>query len=293
MGTEVHLLACGAGAEVVAEAEAAVVDRERRWSRFLPDSELSGVNAEPDVWHRVAPDTFRLIEAAVTAAAVTDGHFDPTVLHALVAAGYDRSFELVGAGGPVARGEVPWVPGASSIDLDEQRCSVRVAAGVGIDLGGIAKGHTADVVVAAMLGAGATGALANLGGDVRVAGLSPTGAGWRVGATDPFTGQALTTFTLSSGAVVTSTRLGRKWQQDGADRHHLIDPRTARPAASGVASVTIVGADAMWAEVIAKAVLVAGLDAGAALVERVGATGLVVTDDGSVITLPFIEDFAV
>src|SRR3954469_19181222 len=132
MGTEVQLLAYGPGATAgaLADAEALVGDRERRWSRFLPDSEVSRINAEPEVWHGVAPDTFRLIEAAVAASALTDGHFDPTVLHALVAAGYDRSFEFVAAGRPAVRGPVPWVAVASSVELDEQSCAVRVAAGV-------------------------------------------------------------------------------------------------------------------------------------------------------------------
>src|SRR4051812_31614633 len=291
MGTDVRVLALGVGPDAVGEARAMVADRELRWSRFLPESEVGRINAAPGEWHEVDPDTFRLIEAAVAAAALTDGHFDPTVLQALVASGYDRSFELVGAGAASRPRSLPWVPGATSIDLDEVACAVRVPHGVGIDLGGIAKGHTADVVVDALMAAGATGALADLGGDVRVAGESAHGDGWRIGAAHPFTGTPLATFALTSGAVVTSTRLRRQWTVGGAMHHHLIDPRTARPAASGLASVTIVGADAMWSEVVAKAVLVAGADAGTALVERMGATGLVVTDDDSVVTLPSLGDF--
>src|SRR5947199_10556702 len=97
MGTDVRIVANGVAAEAVDEARAVVADRESRWSRFLPDSEISRINGAAGLWHRVAPDTFRLIEAAVSAASFTEGFFDPTVLPALVAAGYDRSFELVGA----------------------------------------------------------------------------------------------------------------------------------------------------------------------------------------------------
>src|SRR5438067_13259398 len=100
MGTDVRIVAGGVGADVIEEARAVVTDRESRWSRFLPDSEVGRINGAPGVWHRVAPDTFRLIEAAVSAATFTNGFFDPTVLHALVSAGYDRSFDLLGAAEP-------------------------------------------------------------------------------------------------------------------------------------------------------------------------------------------------
>src|SRR2546430_15548434 len=88
-------MACGVGPAALNDARRMIGDFEARWSRFLPDSEISRVNANAGSWVEVSPDTFRLIEAAVTGWQITGGRFDPTVLPALVGAGYDRSFELI------------------------------------------------------------------------------------------------------------------------------------------------------------------------------------------------------
>ena len=298
MGTHVQLMACGIGPGALQEARRAIDDFEARWSRFLPSSEISAINANAGNWTPVSPDTFRLIEAAVTGWEMTQGRFDPTVLHALVAAGYDRSFDLLAARTEAqsrfrSRASAPSVPGCGAIQLDEDAVAVRVGPGVGIDLGGIAKGHTADLVVGALMAAGATGALANIGGDVRAAGTAPIPPGWRIATANPVDNTDLVTFGISDGAVVTSTRTRRHWTLGGTEHHHLIDPQTGAPAMTGLASVTVVASQAVWAEVLAKAAFVSGPDEGADLITRFGATGLMVHDSGAVTYLPGLGDFLV
>src|SRR4051794_40186071 len=142
MGTAVELIACGCTPAALDEARLAVDAYEALWSRFLPDSDVSRVNAQAGEWTVVAPITFRLVEAAMRASDLTGGRFDPTVLAALVAAGYDRSFELVGAGASLGSGAAdgvplrvtdgdrrpvaPWVPGCGAIDLNERTVSIRL-----------------------------------------------------------------------------------------------------------------------------------------------------------------------
>jgi len=96
---------------------------------------------------------------------------------------------------------------------------------------------------------------------------------------------------LTDGAVATSSRLRRRWQRDGKWRHHLIDPRTGLPAAGEVDAAVIVAGEAAWAEVLAKAVVVAGADAGAGLVRSFGATGLLFLAGGSTRLLDGMEAF--
>jgi thiamine biosynthesis lipoprotein len=134
--------------------------------------------------------------------------------------------------------------------------------------------------------AGATGALANLGGDVRVAGESPLPPAWRIGASHPLDDGAIATFAVNDGAVVTTTRTRRRWTSDGVEKHHLIDPQTGQPSASPLASVTVIASHGVWAEVLAKAAFVAGPDEGAEIITRFGATGLLIDDTGTVTYLP-------
>jgi thiamine biosynthesis lipoprotein len=231
------------------------------------------------------------VAAAVEAWRLTAGRFDPTILPTLVAAGYDRSFELVARAGPPAPGALP-APGCAGIALQPDTGLVRLPPGVALDLGGIAKGHAADRAVDTLLAAGATGALANLGGDVRVAGSPPDADAWTVGVDDPHrAGRDLAVLALAAGAVATSSRTRRRWLRGGRLFHHLIDPATGAPADRGVDAAVIIAAEAAWAEVLAKATLVAGPDEGAELVGAFGATGLLILDSGAVVDLPGLEEY--
>lgn len=293
MGTEVQLVSVGAeDPALLEEASSLIASLEAQWSRFRADSELSRLNAAAGQPVSVDADTFALVEAAVEAWRLTGGRFDPTVLGALAAAGYDRSFELVERDSPGVAGRSPGVPGCAGIALQPHTGLVLLPPGVGLDLGGIAKGHTADRAVATLLAAGAAGALANLGGDVRVAGVGPGGAAWTVAIDDPNApGRDLGVLTLADGAVATSSRTRHCWKRGGRRFHHLIDPATGSPADRGVDAAVVVAGHALWAEVLAKAALIAGPDEGAALIGRFGATGVLILDSGEIVGLPGLEEY--
>src|SRR3954447_17566868 len=189
MGTHVHLVAHGQPdmSTRLGVARRLIENCEALWSRFRPESELSRLNAGSGSWVEVSPETFALIEAAIAGWTLTEGRFDPTVLPALVAAGYDRTFDSI-AGTPPAAFEPQQNEGDDGCDdigLDRERHSIRLPAGVTVDLGGIAKGHTADLVAEELMRLGPAGAVANSGGDVRVVGRAPDGEAWRVAIEDP------------------------------------------------------------------------------------------------------------
>src|SRR5256885_12499704 len=114
MGTDVEVLAVGADAAGMATLGALATDaleaREARWSRFRPTSELCRLNDAAGAPVVVSRDTFELIARAVAAWRETGGRYDPTVLTALEAAGYDRDFDRVARNGPRVAGEQPEVP---------------------------------------------------------------------------------------------------------------------------------------------------------------------------------------
>jgi thiamine biosynthesis lipoprotein len=164
------------------------------------------------------------------------------------------------------------------VDLDAS--TVRLPPGVSFDLGGIGKGRAADLIVARLLDDGVEGACVDLGGDVRVAGRAPDPEGWLIAVADPWDDDAeIAMLALADGAVTTSARTRRRWWFDGTEQHHLIDPVTGLPARSGLAAVTVVAAEAVWAEVVAKAAFVGGPDVGTSLIASSGAAGILVEDD--------------
>ena len=284
MGTQVHLAVLGGdGPGLLIDARRRIEDLEDRWSRFRPDSVLCRINRAAGRAVLVDEETFDLIAAAVEAWHGTGHRFDPTVLDALEAAGYDRSFDLLGTGPERARLPMPTAsPGCADVQLDPDWGRVQLPRDVRLDLGGIAKGRTADLVADGLVAGGAHAAMVNLGGDLRIVGEVPEGGAFSVVVEDPLDlRRVLTVLDLASGALTTSSRARRRWSVDGDDRHHLIDPATGRPADRAAASVTVVADDATQAEVLATATLVAGPETGRRLLADAGVAALVVADDGT------------
>lgn len=187
----------------------------------------------------------------------------------------------------------PGASAASHIHLDARAQTVTVPAGVLLDLGGVGKGLAADLLVAELMEAGAAGACVNVGGDLRVAGAGPRPGGWSVRVDlagharhpgrAPGGGPVLA---LAGGGVATSSRRRRRWRHEGRDVHHLIDPAGGDPARSGLVTVAVAAATAGQAEILATAALVAGPGGAAELIADGGGTGVLVDDDGRLVTLP-------
>jgi thiamine biosynthesis lipoprotein len=229
---------------------------EQRLTRFRPDSELSRFNAAAG--HRVAasPLLAELLQTALDAWLLTDGLVNAAVLPALMAAGYDRSIEQVrrraaATAAPTHPAQpAPPLPDVLQVGNDW----ARLAPGCAVDLGGIGKGWLADRLCERL-----ENAAVNLGGDVATAGDGPDDQGWSVGLCD---GWAIA---LRRGGVATSGTEARRW----ANGHHLIDPRTGRPADTDLCAVSVVAADTATAEALSKAaVLLGSARAGAWLHER-------------------------
>jgi FAD:protein FMN transferase len=260
MGGPGRLLTVGGSDGLAAAGVARIADLEARWSRFLPNSEITLLNGLPGLPVEVSPETYELVAKAVFGWQATSGSFDPTVLGSLLAAGYDRTFERLPAHRPVPPLPAAAAPGCGGIVLDAATRSVTLPSGVTLDPGGIGKGLAGDIVARELLAAGAEGVMVDLGGDVRVAGVPPSGDSWAIAIADPHDDDRdLTLLRLLDGAVATSSTLHRAWNiGDGATAHHLIDPATGRSRNGRIVAVTVVAGEGWWAEVSTKHALALG-----------------------------------
>jgi thiamine biosynthesis lipoprotein len=289
MGTSAHVVVVGGRPPLLARAQARIADLEGRWSRFRPDSELNRVNASAGRPVVVSTETFDLIARAVAGWEMTRGRFDPSVLPAVRAAGYDRDFAAIERVAVSPADPPSPAPGCAPITLDPVVSQVTLPPGVALDSGGIGKGLAADLGVEKLRAGGAAGACVNIGGDLRVDGEGPGAGSWVVAVDGPRHPPVLS---LATGGVATSSRLRRRWWRAGRALHHIIDPVTGAPADTPLGSATVIAGDAWRAEVLATAVLVAGgRDQAARLVETAGATGLVVAAPGAWYALPGLEPF--
>ena len=264
MGSATHLVATGRRTSIVEALRTAttmIVELERLWSRFLPSSDVSRLNAlSPGRPIEVDPRTALLIERACEAWRRTDGRFDPTVLRAMTEAGYDRDFPTIEATSVLIDDPGPAGAGCEAVIVDRAGATVTLSDGVGFDPGGLGKGLAADLVTEAVLDHdGVDGLLVNIGGDLRCAGQPPAaGDGAWVVACPAADDEPDIILRLADGAVATSTSLRRRWQTRSGPAHHLIDPSTGRPAPAAARTVTVVASNACDAETLATAVAVEG-----------------------------------
>jgi thiamine biosynthesis lipoprotein len=243
---------------------------ERSLSRFDPDSELMRLNRDAGHPRAVSGLLLEVVEAALAAAAATEGVFDPTLLPALEALGYDRTFAELPQALPMP--SRPPQPGGRwrEIVVDRQARTVTLPPGVAVEFGGIAKGMAVDAAIQRLVREGLAPALVNAGGDLAVAGEPPGRDSWLV-AVEAWPGFAIP---LARGAIATSSVARRSWWQGGERRHHLLDPRTGLPSASGLETVTVAAGTCREAEVAAKVALLSGVEAGRVFLARIGLAGL-------------------
>lgn len=293
MGSELLVLLVDAAEEHARGAVALLDHLERRWSRFLPDSDISTLNQSPGVAVDVDWSTLELVEQMIAGWIRSAGRYDPSVLPGLLAAGYVASVHDPESRTPCpAAGDgAPWL--LLEVELDHARRTVTLPPGLSLDPGGIGKGLAADLAVQALRAEGVPGALVSLGGDLRAEGTPPTADGWVVDVEDPFEpGSTAMVLAIDHGAVCTSSTRSRRWIRDGAEQHHVIDPRTRQVATTDLVAVTVVAATAADAEVRATAALLAGRDAAAAELEDAGLAAVLVSTDGSATTTSSVVDEA-
>ncbi len=279
------------GSAVLQALPARVETIEAKLSRFRPESELSALNAQSGEWVRVSEVMLANVMAAKQGARLTDGLYNPLILPALIAAGYDRSFEQITGNARQQVVGLP-IPDWQGIEINVSQREVRLPAGTAIDLGGIAKGWTASVIADELASYGPC--LVSAGGDIAARGAPEGQSGWAVAVAEPGRDTDVLSVSLRDAAIVTSSTDYRRWTAGDQPRHHIIDPRTGQPAITDAISTTIIHPDAATAEAYAKAVLVMGsLDGLAWLSCQWHAAGMVICDDGAVLATHNWQSFLV
>jgi FAD:protein FMN transferase len=264
-------------------AKARLLEWHQRFSRFLPDSELSRLNADPRQVVPVTPLMRRVLEAGIRAADGSGGLVDPTLVSEIERAGYESDLPEAGLRLSVALTLAPpRIPAGASkeqswraIDVDRRSGTVRRPPGVKLDPGGIAKGVFADEL--GVLLSSHDAFVVDCAGDIRLGGRARIVR--QVHVASPFDQSVLHTFELRQGAVTTSGIGQRSWLgRDGGPAHHLLDPRTGRPAFTGVVQATALAPTAAHAEVLSKAAVLSGPEQADRWLMN---GGVVVLDDGS------------
>lgn len=289
---EFRAMGCDMLAVVECETKPEMLSRVPEWfeeweqslSRFRFDSELTRLNQTHDQTVRVSETLWDVFQIARKAEQMTDGLVTPTLLNAIIEAGYDRPFdELPHLSTPTVNS----VPTASTpltaIVFDTSARTLTLPTGMGLDFGGVAKGWAAHQAMTRLQAEGP--ALIDAGGDISVSGPRSDEGPWKIGIADPFhKDEEVEVLHLNACGVATSGKDRRRWMRDGIPQHHIIDPLTGQPAKTDLLTVTVIAPTAMEAEAAAKAAFILGSRAGLEWIESHSQyAGVFILDNGEML----------
>ncbi|MEG0662634.1 MAG: FAD:protein FMN transferase [Anaerovoracaceae bacterium] len=148
--------------------------------------------------------------------------------------------------------------GSDKIALDKKNGDLSFRReGMKIDLGGIAKGYTSNRIIEIMKEEGITSGIVSLGGNVQTLGNKPDGEPWKIGIRNPDPEkEVLGVVKVKDKAVITSGGYERFFVQEGKTYHHILEPKTGKPAENELVSVTIISEDGMLADGLSTALFV-------------------------------------
>lgn len=258
MDTYMEITAYGRNCDKAVEAAVEEIERlDALLSTGSDTSEVTRINQDKS--GILSADTSYLIQRSIEIYESTNGAFDITVYPVMEAWGF--------------AGEEFHVPhedslnslldyvGSSKLVYDKDSNQVNLPENVKIDFGGIAKGYTSACVAQIMGKYGIKSAKLNLGGNVQTVGSKMDGSAWKIAIKSPDEELPyLGVVSVVDKAVITSGGYERFFEENGEIYHHIIDPKTGRPAQNGLVSVTIVCGDGTLADGLSTALYVLGKD---------------------------------
>jgi len=279
LDTAVTLTASGENAKAaIDESMARLQSIDSMVNPNVPDSDVNklALLAGSGKWVNLNPEVYKMLAVAQDYACKTNGAFDVTTKPLIDLWGIGTDHAKVPA--PAELQQAQRLVGWQKLELDEENHSARLMLkGMGVDLGGIAKGLAVDEVRKIYAKYGIKDGLINLGGSSLYAmGHNQDGQPWRIGLRHPRKEDAqekMAIMPLENAGLSTSGDYERYFEANGLRYHHIIDPRTGRPAQSGAMSVTIV-ADAdvpdggMLTDLLTTAVFVLGPEQGSRFIRN-------------------------
>lgn len=255
---------------------------EKLLTTYDGQSQTNQINAQAGISPvKVDPEVFALIERSIGISKITQGAFDISY------GGIDKSlwnFDRKMARLPDARTALEMVHliDYRNIIMDRENYSVFLKEkGMRIGFGGIGKGYAAEMAKKLLLERGVQSGIINASGDLCAWGLQPDGRKWTIGVADPDAPSAVFSYMdISDRAVATSGNYEKYITIDGKKYSHTIDPKTGLPV-TGIKSVTIIAANAEFADAMATPISVMGIRAGLFLIDQIPDLHCIIIDESN------------
>ncbi|MBR5031651.1 MAG: FAD:protein FMN transferase [Clostridia bacterium] len=285
MGAEVTQKIWGAGEDCAKEALAAILALEEDVS-YRKNGAVALLNSGKTV---NGGDAYGIIVKSVELWRETGGAYDITVLPLVRAWGFDTDSPRLPGESEIA--SALSLTGSENVVFGPD--GVYLANGAQIDLSAAGKGAACQKAVEIYKARGASGGVVTVGGSVGVFG-SKNGSPFRIAVRSPFDpADAIAVLTLTDTYISTSGSYEKRFEKDGVEYHHLLDPSTGCPVQNGLISVTVVCSDGALSDMLSSACFCMGMEKSLSLLEKYSASALFVREDGAVFVTkelaPYVE----
>ncbi len=248
-------------------------------STWRDDSEVSRFNAQQTTdWFEVSAETHAVVRKASDIQSQSGGAFDITVAPLVDLWNFDKNVDRMSLPTDEQIAKAREHLGGFEVDEADSYRLRKLDPRTTINLSAIAKGFAVDLV-AEQVSKHSENYLAEVGGEIRAAGLSPSGKLWTVGVEKPvdYARELYTPVPISNRAMATSGDYRNFYMIDGKRYSHTIDPRTGRPVEHDLASVSVLADTCMEADAWATAISVLGPAEGARFAKVNGIDCLLLT----------------
>lgn len=255
LDTYITVTAYGENAERAANASKELIETlEKLWSVTDQNSEVYAANHNGTAG--LSDDTAELVRFALDMCDTTDGALDISLYPVLTAWGFTKEEHRVPS--DVELTALLENVGYDRITLDGNKLTV--PHNMQIDLGSVGKGYAGDLAAKNIRENGVTSALLDLGGNIQTIGAKPDGSTWKIGVRSPFGDGSFATVSVKDKAVITSGGYERYFEENGEVYWHILDPKTGKPAHSGLLSVTVIGDEGRLCDSLSTSLFVMGID---------------------------------
>ncbi|MBQ8824062.1 MAG: FAD:protein FMN transferase [Ruminococcus sp.] len=258
MDTYMTITVYGENAETILNyVEEKTTELENLWSVTDENSEVYAINHSNGENVHISPETAELLDFSMDVSEMTNGALDCTLYPILAEWGFTTSNYKIPTDEKIS--ELLENTGYEKINLNEN--NVTVPKDMQIDLGAVGKGYTGDLIVDILQESGIKSALLDLGGNIQTIGTKSDGTKWKLGLRSPFDEGNFAALEVSDCAVITSGGYERYFVGDDGETYwHILNPKTGRPANSGLLSVTVVGKEGRLCDALSTSLFVMGLD---------------------------------
>ncbi len=289
MDTYMSITAYGKNAETALnQAEKKVSELENLWSVTKENSEIYKINHNNGENVSVSPETAELIDFSLEISEITGGALDCSIYPVLTEWGFTTNDYKIPTDEKLS--ELLEYTDYRKIRFDGE--NVQIPENMQIDLGAVGKGYTGDIVTEILKENGIESALLDLGGNIQTVGTKPDGTEWKIGLRSPFNEGSFATLEISDCAVITSGGYERYFTGDDGETYwHILDPKTGKPAHSGLISVTVIGSEGRLCDAFSTSLFVMGIEKATELWKKRDDFEMVlVTEDGKIYLTQGIEN---